>query len=74
MASPSGRSVGPRRTSVEGEGAKGEGEEALTQWDLVSEYSHSNLDTEMRAERWGGGSDGTGKAAPSQGALRALTV
>ena len=45
----------------------------MTQWDLVSEYSHFNLETEMRAAAVGGG-DGTGKAAPSHGALRSLTV
>ena len=43
-----------------------EGEEAVTHWDLVSEHSHSNLETEKRAAAAGGG-DGTGNAAPSQG-------
>ena len=37
----------------------------------VLEPSHPDLETHMRATATGGG-DGTGKAAPSQGALRAL--
>ena len=52
--------------------AIGEGEEAVTHWDLVSEESHSNLDTEMRAAAVGrrrrngqGGALSWGAAGPN---------
>ena len=40
----------------------------------VLEPSHSFLETKTRAAVRRDGGDGTGKAAPSHGALRALTV